>query len=332
MYDAPTQGDPWDKIMNSTDQPHSEQIPFDHTPIIILVTVILVWSAIAIWQSRPREKPFYEVVPTTENIALLWVKNEVVPNSSYPRMLAANNKIFFPMHGLSAFESDTGKWIWRTDIEPDQLYATEDSLYFAVHRTSGSWPYVGALDLNDGSIIWRGHQIGGVKFMGISFVDNLVYAHARTPGSIYKLYDSQTGELLFTGDNSFYKVRDNRTLYEIPESIIQELPPSYDGRKFFWYFSSQKDTNIWQYDRLISNEVVADQITWGMTTDGTLEGRHIQSGEVYFSAQFSTEEFTRDDGKGYTYTYRIAVDSVDGFVFVWLSSSEQLFAFSISSQ
>ena len=297
-------------------------------PIIILVIVIFALLGIGYWQSRPREKPIYQVIATTNNIDLLWAKDEMGTNK--PTMIANNDRIFFPKNGLSAYESRTGKWLWRVDIQHvDQLYATENLLYFTAHKHApGSHPYIGAIDVNNGSINWRGRSIGTVKNIRLNFVDELLYASADG----YRLYDSYTGDLLFKGDSSMRKEDENgRWFLQPPDQILEKLPPSYDGRKFFSsnHSSNYIKSGLWEYDRLLSNEVGTDQITWGVTVNGTLEGIHIPSGETQYSVKFSTEEFTHDAGGGYTNTYQVIINEAGDLVFVWFSSSEQLFAFSV---
>ncbi len=271
------------------------------------------------------DPPYHEMLATSTNITFLWVAQDIFAQSDGMWMVAADERVFLTINGTTAYNGKTGQFLWHNDIKPDRLQATENAVYITAKQSFTADPYVEALDVQSGAMLWQGVPLTGIKYIShLRVYDDLVYV-ATGPVDTYRLYSANTGDLLFVGDDSLRKVQDNRFVVVLPEETIAELPSSYEADYFLW---PQVSTDIWQSDELVSNEEITGKIVFGLTQNGSLEGRDLKSGDVIFAVQFSPEKIHRVNWKGVPYPYKVAVDTANNLVYVWLVDSQQLFAFS----
>jgi len=259
--------------------------------------------------------PPHEIIEAGDNLTFLWMAPNAGAESVGWPMEAAGGKLFLPANGLTVYNGQTSRHLWHNDSEPTQLHITENIVYVAVDHVHTLNSYIEALDIQSGTTLWHiGPLRGGKYFSHLNVHDNLVYVRTSAP-STCRLHSADTGKSFFVIDGPSCI---------LPEDIRSELPLSYNPDYFLW---SPKTTGIWQFNELVSNEAVSEGIVFGLTENGRLEGRDMESGDVVYSVQFSPDKMHRVSWNGTPYKHKVAVDTANKLVYVWFVDSEQLFAF-----
>jgi len=272
--------------------------------------------------------PPHEILETGDNVTILWMVENVATQSNGWWMEAADEKLFVPTNGLTVYNGQTGSTLWHSDTKPDSLQTEGNAVYIVADNHAMIPPYIEALDIQSGAKLWHVRTSIMVKYIiNLRVHDDLVYADSYA--SYGRLYSSDTGDFLFEANST------------LSEKEIEELAPSYNPDYFLgspkttnpdYFVGLPTTTDLWQFDELISNEAISEEVNFGVTGNNRLEGRDMESGDVIYSVQFSPEKMHRVSWNGVSYKHKVAVDTANNLVYVWFVDSEQLFAFAFSPE
>lgn len=300
----------------------------------------------ASWYTSPITK--HKVIGITGRLTEMWSQSGVYAGSTSQKMTAAQGVLFIngsleqtKPDTILALNGKTGVLLWQLPARnlTAKLYANSAALYVGFGGTG----QLGAYDLHTGRPYWITRLPNSRSVIRLYSNNSLI--QTESTDNIFHLVEADTGRIL----QALSGVVTLPTIQALEEEIQTVMTPTlqiesefYQNELFTENIKFQiQDEDIRALDRQtndllwgtehnrISNIAVTNSVIYFLNFDGRLFGLDAQNGERQVLVQFDTNSFTRYSPEGYVRNYYIATDEDEGFLYVLLGDSRQVFAFKI---